>query len=122
MSTGIPPMRAIRRQSSLLRVQRSIDINPDKQEKEKKFLSLTNGSYKTEFRNLNYLLKCKSITYLLAICGITLTPEKQNEIITKYQIDTRELVDFDRFYHLTQILAKEANSAPPNPEDKEYSK
>jgi hypothetical protein len=61
MSTGISSMRAIRRQSSLLRVQRTVDLNPAKLEMEKKFLTLTNGSYKTEFRNLNYLLKCNHI-------------------------------------------------------------
>lgn len=114
-------MRAIRRQSSLLRVQRSMELNPAKQEMEKKFLSLTNGSYKTEFRNLNYLLKCKRITHV-AICGIALTPDKQNDIVNKYQIDTRELVDFDKFYHLTQLLAKEASKPAPSAEDKEYSK
>ena len=47
-----------RRRSSLLKIMRQAEPTPAKLEMEKKFLALTNGNQSTEYRHLNYLLKC----------------------------------------------------------------
>ena len=107
--------RIIRRKSSL------IFSNPVKAELEKKFLSFTNGKPYVEARTLPYLLK-SIFSFIVALCDLTLTPEREAEFLEVYSLNYTDTVDFNKFYDLSYMLDKEKGELKANNEEKEYSK
>ncbi len=50
-----------------------------------------------------------------------ITSEKEKELSATYKISDRDMVDFERFYDLSQALARQAEGQRAEEEDMEYS-
>ena len=57
---------------------------------------------------------------MIACCDVTITPEREKELMGQYKISERDNIDFDRFYDLSLMLAKENENNALDSEALEY--
>lgn len=115
------------KRQSVIRIAKSnreaaVESSQLKTEMEKKFLAFAGGKRTVEYRSVRYLLKSNRLLSqaLIALCDLSLTPEKERELSALYKISDKDAVDFDKFFELGQILAREAESHNSEDEDMDY--
>lgn len=96
--------------------------NAQKREIEEKFKSFTHGRGVVEYRSVRHLLKCKPRLTIKGCADITITPEKEKELITQFKVGDRDTVDFERFYELVQYISSGNETKAQESEDFEYGK
>ena len=69
---------------------------------------------------LDTCLKVRSQIQTVGICDIVLTQDKEKDLMALYKVSDKDIIDFDRFFELSQVLVHESENRKQDLEDLEY--
>ena len=58
----------------------------------------------------------------LELCGIEISPEKEEDLRAFYNIGNDDVIDFNSFHKLSQSLLNNSDKFASKPEEKEYGR